>query len=40
MPAIAMPACADPSSLKTAIPEVEPPTSELYDRAWQEVAAG
>ncbi len=31
---------ADPSSLKTAIPEVEPPTSELYDRAWQEVAAG
>ena len=31
---------ADPSSLKTAIPEVQPPTAELYDRAWQEVAAG
>jgi spermidine/putrescine transport system substrate-binding protein len=33
-------ASADPDTLKTAIPETEPPTLELYDRAWQEVAAG
>jgi spermidine/putrescine transport system substrate-binding protein len=31
---------ADPKTLETAIPEVQPPTEELYDRAWQEVAAG
>jgi spermidine/putrescine transport system substrate-binding protein len=33
-------ATADPKTLKTAIPETEPATQELYDRAWQEVAAG
>ena len=31
---------ADPSSLETAIPETQPSASDLYDRAWQEVAAG
>jgi spermidine/putrescine transport system substrate-binding protein len=31
---------ADPKTLDTAIPETQPPTEELYDRAWQEVAAG
>ena len=31
---------ADPASLETAIPETQPSASELYDRAWQEVAAG
>ncbi len=31
---------ADPKSLDTAIPETQPETEELYDRAWQEVAAG
>ena len=31
---------ADPKTLDTAIPETQPPNEELYDRAWQEVAAG
>ena len=31
---------ADPDSLETAIPETQPSAAELYDRAWQEVAAG
>ena len=31
---------ADPASLETAIPETQPEAAELYDRAWQEVAAG
>jgi spermidine/putrescine-binding protein len=31
---------ADPQSLETAIPETQPEAAELYDRAWQEVAAG
>jgi spermidine/putrescine transport system substrate-binding protein len=31
---------ADPKTLRTAIPETEPSTGELYDRAWQEIAAG
>jgi spermidine/putrescine transport system substrate-binding protein len=31
---------ADPASLETAIPQTQPDTAELYDRAWQEVAAG
>ncbi len=31
---------ADPATLKTAIPETQPEADELYDRAWQEVAAG
>ncbi len=31
---------ADPKSLQTAIPETQPSAAELYDRAWQEVAAG
>ncbi len=31
---------ADPATLKTAIPETQPEAEELYDRAWQEVAAG
>jgi spermidine/putrescine-binding protein len=31
---------ADPASLKTAIPETQPDAVDLYDRAWQEVAAG
>jgi spermidine/putrescine transport system substrate-binding protein len=31
---------ADPSSLKTAIPETQPDDEEGYDRAWQEVVAG
>ena len=31
---------ADPKTLDTAIPETQPPAEELYDRAWQEVAAG
>lgn len=31
---------ADPNTLDTAIPETQPSSVELYDRAWQEVAAG
>lgn len=31
---------ADPKTLRTAIPETQPATGDLYDRAWQEVAAG
>ena len=31
---------ADPATLETAIPETQPSAAELYDRAWQEVAAG
>jgi spermidine/putrescine transport system substrate-binding protein len=31
---------ADPQSLRAAIPEVTPDAADLYDRAWQEVAAG
>ena len=31
---------ADPKTLNTAIPETQPSAEELYDRAWQEVAAG
>jgi spermidine/putrescine transport system substrate-binding protein len=31
---------ADPKTLDTAIPETQPSAEELYDRAWQEVAAG
>jgi spermidine/putrescine transport system substrate-binding protein len=31
---------ADPKTLRTAIPETQPDSEELYDRAWQEVAAG
>ena len=31
---------ADPKTLRTAIPETQPEAAELYDRAWQEVAAG
>jgi spermidine/putrescine-binding protein len=31
---------ADPASRETAIPETQPTSAELYDRAWQEVAAG
>jgi spermidine/putrescine transport system substrate-binding protein len=31
---------ADPKSLNTAIPEVTPDSADLYERAWQEVAAG
>lgn len=33
-------AAADPASLDTAIPETQPTSSDLYDRAWQEVSAG
>ncbi len=33
-------AAADPATLRDAIPETEPSAVELYDRAWQEVAAG
>jgi spermidine/putrescine transport system substrate-binding protein len=31
---------ADPKTLDTAIPETQPATGDLYDRAWQEVAVG
>ena len=32
---------ADPKHAEdTAIPETQPSAAELYDRAWQEVAAG
>jgi spermidine/putrescine-binding protein len=31
---------ADPATLETAIPETQPTEADLYDRAWQEVAAG
>jgi spermidine/putrescine transport system substrate-binding protein len=31
---------ADPKALETAIPETQPTNADLYDRAWQEVAAG
>lgn len=31
---------ADPATLDTAIPETQPTSADLYDRAWQEVAAG
>ncbi len=31
---------ADPAALETAIPETQPSSADLYDRAWQEVAAG
>ncbi len=31
---------ANPKSLQHAIPETTPSSSDLYDRAWQEVAAG
>jgi spermidine/putrescine transport system substrate-binding protein len=31
---------ADPAALETAIPETQPTSADLYDRAWQEVAAG
>ena len=31
---------ADPSALEQAIPETEPTSVDLYDRAWQEIAAG
>jgi len=31
---------ADPKTLETALPETQPRLSELYDRAWQEVAVG
>jgi hypothetical protein len=31
---------ADPKTLDTAIPETQPSTGDLYDRAWQEVAVG
>ncbi len=33
-------ATADPASLDGAIPLTEPENADLYDRAWQEVAAG
>jgi spermidine/putrescine transport system substrate-binding protein len=31
---------ADPANLETAIPQTQPDAAEVYDRAWQEVAAG
>jgi spermidine/putrescine transport system substrate-binding protein len=31
---------ADPSNLKTSIPQTQPEAADAYDRAWQEVAAG
>ncbi len=33
-------ATADPDALERAIPESQPTSVDLYDRAWQEVAAG
>ncbi len=36
----ALRADADPATLKTAIPEVEPEFADAYARAWQEVQAG